>query len=390
MAENQFTEVTSQSWFSRLGGAFKGVLFGLLLFVIAFPLLSWNEGRAVKRYKTLKEGEGLVVSVSADAVDAVNEGVLVHVTGNADTQVTLTDPIFGVSAQALKLNRVVAMYQWEEDSQSTSKKKVGGKEETTTTYTYAKVWSPESIDSSMFEKPAGHENPGGFAYPSMELLADPVSLGAYTLSSSLVEMIDNPESLSLTADTNFVAPEALKGIATQKGNLFYVGSNSAAPQIGDLRVSFVETTPTQISVMAQQAGSSFIPYQTEAGGQIQLLQVGTHTADEMIQQAITHNKIMTWVLRLVGFLLMLSGLNMVFKPLSVLADVLPILGKIVSIGTGLVSFLIALSFSTLTIAIAWLVFRPVLGISLLVVAGAITALVLWKLKTAQAVAPPAA
>jgi len=384
MAEDQFTQVTSQSWFSRLGGAFKGVLFGLLLFIIAFLLLSWNEGRAVTRYKTLKEGEGLVVSVSPDAVDAVNEGVLVHVTGNADTQVTLTDPVFGVSVRALKLNRIVEMYQWEEDSQSTSKKKVGGKKETTTIYTYVKIWSDSTIDSSHFEKPVGHENPGTFAYPSMELLADPVSLGAFTLSPSLVEMINNPKMLSLTADTNFIAPEALKGIATQQGNLFYVGSNSAAPQIGDLRVSFVETTPTQISVMAQQAGSSFIPYQAEAGGQIQLLQVGTHTADEMIQQAVTSNKIMTWVLRLFGFLLMMGGLNLVFKPLSVLADVLPILGKIVSIGTGLVSFLLALTFSMLTIAIAWLVFRPVLGISLLVVAGAITTVVLWKLKKAPA------
>ena len=384
MTENQFTQVTSQSWFSRLGGAFKGVLFGLLLFVIAFPLLSWNEGRAVKRYKTLKEGEGLVVSVASDAVDAINEGALIHVTGKADTQVTLTDPVFGVSAQALKLNRVVEMYQWKEDSDSTSKKKVGGKEETTTTYTYAKVWSPEAMDSSMFQKPAGHENPTAFAYQAIELLASPVSLGTFTLSPSLVEIINNPEALTLKADTNFIAPEALKGIAEQKGNLFYVGSNSSAPQIGDLRVSFVETVPTNISVIAQQTGNSFIPYQAEAGGRIQLLQVGTHTADEMIQQAITNNKIMTWALRVLGFFLMLFGLNMIFKPLSVLADVLPILGKIVSLGTGLVSFLIALSFSTLTIAIAWLVFRPVLGISLLVVAGGLTALILWKLKKTPA------
>jgi len=388
MVENQFTQVTSQSWFSRLGGAFKGVLVGLLLFVIAFPLLSWNEGRSVKRYKTLQEGSGLVRSVEAASVEAANEGTLIHVTGLADTPVTLTDPVFGISARALKLNRMVEMYQWQEDSQSETQKKIGGKKETTTTFTYAKAWSPELVDSSLFEKPAGHENPGAFAYEPGEQLADPVSLGAFVLSPSLLEMIVNPEALSLETSTNSPVPEALKGIARRQGDRFYVGSNPAAPQVGDLRISFEITPPSQISIIAQQNGNSFVPYRSKAGGSIQLLQVGTHTADEMIQKAIANNQLMTWGLRLLGFLLMLSGLNMIFKPLSVLADVLPILGKIVRVGTGLVSFLIAISLSALTIAIAWLVFRPLLGICLLVLSGAVSLVVFWKLKATSP--PPAA
>jgi len=384
MAEDQFTQVTSHSWFSRLGGAVKGVLFGLLLFVIAFPLLSWNEGRAVQRYKTLQEGSGLVVAVASESVDAANEGALIHVTGKADTDITLTDPVFGVSAQAIKLNRVVEMYQWAEDTQSTTKKKVGGSEETTTTYTYAKTWADSPIDSTSFEKPAGHENPGTFAYPPMEQQADTVTLDAFILSPSLVGMIHNPESLALSVDEENPMPEALPGIANPRGNLFYVGSNSAAPQVGDLRVSFEVTRATNISVIAQQSGSTFVPYQADAGGRIQLLQIGTHTAEAMFQKAISDNNLLTWGLRLLGFLLMMGGLNMIFKPLSVLADVLPILGKIVSIGTGLISFLIAISFSCLTIAIAWLVYRPLLGIILLVIAGGVTALVLWKLKKTPA------
>jgi len=388
MAEDQFTQVTSHSWFSRLGGAVKGVLLGLLLFIIAFPLLSWNEGRAVKRYKTLQEGSGLVVAVTSASVDAANEGALIHVTGIADTELTLTDPVFGISAQALKLNRVVEMYQWEEDTQSTTKKKVGGSKETTTTYTYAKTWSDSAIDSSNFEKPGGHENPGMFAYPSLEQQSDSVTLDAFILSPALVGMIHASEPLALAVDEENPVPEALQGVAKQQGNLFYVGSNSAAPQVGDLRISFEVTRATNISVIAQQTGNSFVPYRAKAGGTIQLLQVGTHTATAMFQKAISDNTLLTWGLRLLGFLLMMGGLNMIFKPLSVLADVLPILGKIVSIGTSLISFLIAISFSSLTIAIAWLVYRPLLGISLLAVAGAITALVLWKLKNTP-VAPAA-
>ena len=54
MSQDRFTEVTSQSWLSRIGGAIKGVLMGFVLFILAFPLLFWNEGRAVTTYKTLK------------------------------------------------------------------------------------------------------------------------------------------------------------------------------------------------------------------------------------------------------------------------------------------------------------------------------------------------
>ena len=132
MSSDSYTEVTSQSWFSRLGNAFKGIVVGIIMVVIAFPLLFWNEGRAVKRYKTLKEGGGAVISVAADKVDAANQGKLVHMTGMATTEENLVDTSFGVSSQAIKLKRYVEMYQWQEESKSKEKKKLGGGTETVT------------------------------------------------------------------------------------------------------------------------------------------------------------------------------------------------------------------------------------------------------------------
>ena len=64
MSNDSFSEFSSQSWLSRLGGAIKGVLIGIVLFLISFPLLWWNEGRAVKTAKGLQEAGGSVVSVS--------------------------------------------------------------------------------------------------------------------------------------------------------------------------------------------------------------------------------------------------------------------------------------------------------------------------------------
>jgi len=68
--------------------------------------------------------------------------------------------------------------------------------------------------------------------------------------------------------------------------------------------------------------------------------------------------------------MMFLGLFTIFRPIAVLADVLPLFGTALSAGIGLFAFLGAAVLSVLTVAVAWLVVRPVLGVALLVVAGA--------------------
>ena len=104
---DDYTEVTSQGWGSRIMESIKGVLVGGAFFVGSFPLLIWNEGRAIKTARSLEEGAGAVVSVPADRVDAGNQGKLLHVSGQATTSETLADSDFGVSANAIHLKRVV-------------------------------------------------------------------------------------------------------------------------------------------------------------------------------------------------------------------------------------------------------------------------------------------
>lgn len=383
MTTDSYTEVTSQSWFGRLGNAFKGILFGLILVLISFPLLFWNEGRAVKRYKTLKEGGGAVVSVSADMIDGANQNRLVHLTGLATTEETLADPVFGVTAPAIKLKRIVEMYQWQEESRSEEKKKLGGGTETTTTYTYSKVWSQDPINSGNFKKPEGHGNPGQMPFGTEEITAQTVTVGAYYLSPSLVGKIRDYRPLPLGAD--YRVPEAVVPKNQVSQDNIYLGNDPASPQIGDLRVSFMQVVPMDISLVAQQVNDTFAPYQAKAGGTIELLENGVHSAEEMFAQAQKSNTILTWVLRAVGFFVMLIGFQLIFAPLSVFADVLPILGSIVSVGTGFVASLIAGFFSLVTIAIAWFVYRPLLGVGLIVVASFLGFVLFKRLRKA----PPA-
>jgi len=368
MVSDSFTEVTRQGWFSRIKDSFKGILTGAIFLLISVVLLFWNEGRAVKRHKALKAGEAAVVSVSSDEVTVANEGKLIHITGLAETGETLFDKEFGVQVNAIKLKRNVKMYQWHEKKESKSKKNVGGSKTTETTYSYYKSWSESTIDTSSFKKPEGHENPE-MTYKNELFTAKDVTLGAFSLSGSLVAKISSFEPFPLDSSVKDI-PDYLKEILKVHGDGFYSGDNPGNPQVGDMKISFQIVNPVAVSIVSVQSCETFKPYQAETGS-VELLQTGTFTAQQMFEAAKSQNKMMTWILRLVGFILMLAGFSMIFKILSVLADVLPILGSIVSFGTGIIAFLLSISLSLIVIAIGWLFYRPLLGISLLALAGGV-------------------
>jgi hypothetical protein len=387
MASDSFQVVTSRSWMSRIGGAIKGVIFGLVLFFGALVLLFWNEGRAVERYKTLKEGGGSVVSIAADRVDQGNEGKLVHVSGRAESGGVVVDPEFAVRAKAIKIIRSVEMYQWAENSRSETRKKLGGGEETVTTYTYEKRWSERRIDSSGFKQPEGHGNPQ-MPYQSETFVAPEVRLGAFRLPRFLVDQINVSRPLQLSDDV--VAQAKFPPRAKRHETGLYLGFSADSPQLGDIRVSYSVVEDTEVSLAAEQHGDSFKAYKTKAGGTIALLQIGQVPAEAMFAQAQQSNTMLTWVLRVGGFVLMFIGFRMILGPLAVLSDVVPAIGSLVGSGVSMISGVIAAVLSTLTIAIAWIVYRPLLGISLVVLAAVVGFFIVGKVRkaTPAAVPPP--
>jgi hypothetical protein len=391
------TETTTESWGSRLGSSIRGVLVGGALFIAGFPVLFWNEGNSVKTAKAIDEGEGACISLESNAnVDPEMNGKLVHMSGKAETKDVLADDTFGVSVTAIKLARKVEMYQWLEESRTSEKKKLGGSVEKTTTYTYKQTWSSSAIDSSSF-KEAGHDNPGAMEFESENKQAANVTFGAFRLSEKQIGMISSEQTYAFP--TSFVCKVDRVQV---RGSTIYVPNAAtrtneknnrdvlSQPRIGDMRVTFSVVYPHDISVIAKQKGNTFIDYTAKNGKKLNYLTNEIKDAAAMFETARTNNAIMTWLIRLGGFLMMYFGLSMVFKPLSVLADVLPILGDIVGIGTGLVAGIISLVCALVTIAIAWIFFRPILGIILLVAAGALVGLLIKKrmaAKKAAAAAP---
>lgn len=380
MANDIFSESSSTGWFGRIGESIKGVLFGLLLIVVSFPVLFLNEGRAVKTARTLDEGGKTVIAVSTDKPESKNEGKLVYFTGKAEAKETLTDPDFGVSAQSLKLRRKVEFYQWEENKNTETRKKLGGGEEKVTTYEYVKKWDEKPVDSSGFKHPQGHENPQPVV-SGKDWVALPITVGGFTLSNTLVGRIENFTEFSAPAGN---APQEKFGgkSVRREGAGFYLGnSEPGTPEVGDLRVSHLVALPGEVSVIAAQAGNGLKAFIAKAGGSIEMLQTGTQSAEAMFATAKKNNTILTWALRLLGVVLMFVGFTLLFRPLSVMADLLPIAGDIVGFGTGLVALLLALPISLIVIAVAWIAYRPMIGIPLVVLAVAGFVYLIRKLAT---------
>jgi hypothetical protein len=362
---DSFTEVTSQSWGERLMGAIVGVLVGIVLILGTAVLLFWNEGRAVQTARSLTEGAGVLVEVDSGRVDSASDGKLIHVAGNLQTGAKLVDPEFGVDAQAARLVREAATYQWKETSHSSSQKKLGGGEETVTTYTYARVWSDAAIDSSRFRQPSGHQNPSP-RYKKLELAASDARLGAFTPSRPALEHLSTGEALPVDpAILERIRPRLGQTTAVVSDGAIYIGHDPSNSQLGDSRISYRIAPVGPASFIGRQSGADITPFQTQAGDRLLMASSGIVPADSMFKSAQLENKILTWAIRIVGLVMMWVAWFFIFRPIAVVGDVVPLIGSVLAAGAGLASFVITAALGPLIIAIAWFFYRPLVGLAIL-------------------------
>lgn len=377
MSDDSFTEVTQTGWLSRIGKSITGVLIGLVLTVGSFPLLWWNEGRSVKTYQGLVEGEKVCVEAAAESIDPANDGKLVHTSARAEAKDSVADPVFGLQLPGtIKLRRDVEIFQWTEHKKTHKKTKLGGGEETVTEYTYTKEWDDKIHRSYEFRKPTGHTNPEP-AYRSDSFSAKNVTFGAFRLPEFLIAAWDDYKPLALPAKETL--PEAIRPRAQVRSDWLYLSANPDQPELGDVRVKFQSIPSGEASVLARQIKDTFEPYTTQSQTKISRIGSGVQSKESMFAAAKSENNLMTWLLRGLGAFLMFLGLVFIFQPFKVLADVLPLAGRIVGAGTGLIAFLLAGVGSTLTISLAWLWYRPLLGAAILIVTVACFVLIIRAL-----------
>jgi hypothetical protein len=366
---NSYTEITSQGWGSRLMSSIKSVLVGLLLFFGSFFLLWWNEGNSVRTAKGLEEGSSSVVQVPVDKILSENQDKLVYVTGQTEILIPIYDADFENYASAAKYRRDVSMYQWVEKKEEKEEKKVGGGTEKKTTYSYSTEWSSSLINSSNFKIEKDHENPEAMRFESIETSSTGVTLGEFDLSSGLIGSMNDYTSYPIDS-INLTGFEDAQVFDTGSngGKIVYFGKGTPeSPALGDLKISFSQVLPSVVSIIAKQNEKLLEGYTTSTGTIVELLSLGTIPPQAMFNAAQERNTTMTWILRAVGFFMMFGGLTMIFKPLVVLADVLPFLGSLLGMGISIFAGVISFFLSLLTLSLAWIVYRPLVGVSLLVV-----------------------
>jgi len=435
-----YTVTKTTGWFERLGNSFGGIMFGVVLFAVGTILLWWNEGNFVKTKTSLNEAQGVVQELDdISTVDSASNGKLVHATGPAKTEDILEDSVFGISDNAIRLERAVEFYQWTEDSKTETKQKLGGGEEKVTTYSYRKDWVASRVDSSRFNDPEAREkNQNTVLVAGLENFkaqAENVIFGAYRLPKFFIDSISASEPYtvvlsdeaieklsqqvapagsspvilptqptdSLTLDTlsldtvsqdtvsfdtfstDIVSGTEVAGativpavpstspavnqVVHVSGSTVYLGQSPAQPAIGDVRATFKWTKPENtVSLIAKRNNDTFERFVAKNGREVGMLSVGTHSAENMFQSAHASNSNLTWFLRILGVILVCMSLRMMVAPLEVLASVVPFLGKLVGVGTGLFSMLFGTAWSLVVIAMAWLFYRPLIGILLLAAA----------------------
>lgn len=353
-----YTEITRTSYGKRLGNSFGGIVFGLLLFVAGTVLIWWNEGRAVKTDKLLKEAQGQVVEMpDISAVDPAFEGKLVHATGLAATADSLSDSQFKVGARAISLSRKVEYYQWVESSESETRDKLGGAQETTTTYTYDLQWVDSPVNSKDFHDPAyRNENTVKQVVDSYTKYAQNVSFGAYRLNAGQIQSMSGSVPVVVNDST--------------ASNVIYIGKDPLKPDVGDVRITFTKVMPGEVSIVAAVSGDTFAPFVAKSGKTFSALRMGNVPQEQIFESEHAANKMLLWVFRILGFFLCLIGLRSIFGILETLLKVIPFLSSIVGWGVGVVCGVVAFVWALVVAALAWITYRPVVAIALLLIAAA--------------------
>lgn len=333
---------------------FAGILVGLGLFFGSFVLLYINEGRV-----DLSKIADASIPLTADTVSGENDGDLVAVSGVLHADTTVGDPELLTTRDYLQLERSAEMYAWEESRDSS--------EDGPTRYEYSKGWTRDPENSSSFNNPTGHFNPG-MQYQDDTFTVSAATLGAYTV---------DPANLFFMQKEDLALREGMLRQGQLVENYIFIGAGTlGSPQVGDLRISYKAFANDQaVTVFAQQDGNQLRPYTHRDDITLYRVYPGDRAAG--IAGMRTEYLTLLWAVRVGGFVLMWVGLMVFVSPLTRLLGRLPIIGEAGRLVISIVAFLVAAVLSFITIVISAVLHSPIALITLfvlLIVAGVL----LWQ------------
>jgi hypothetical protein len=378
---NEFKEVTTTGFGSRILNSIVGVIVGIALFICSFGVLYWNEGRF--DYSKLAKNALVVDALDGDGPAKASSN-LVAVYGVAESTEKLgdeialdKDSIIVESDTYLALDRTVEMYGWKEEKKTKSQKNLGGSETTETTYTYKTDWInlSDAAKSKDFQHPEEHQNPEPLVN-NYEKKVTAAKVGNYVVDMNSLQL---PAHKTLMLNDKVVDlpqdGELTTRLAEEK--YIFIGSGTyQQPLVGDVRVRYgVVKYPTKVTTFGKIDQASLVPFVDNKNHTLYRMFEGTK--DEAVVTLHQEYKTALWIFRLVGFSMMFMGLLFCLGPLSTLLDIVPFLGSVGRGISGIAAFVVALVLSAVTIIISMILHNI---IALIVVVGVIIAGIIWWLK----------
>jgi len=98
---------------------------------------------------------------------------------------------------------------------------------------------------------------------------------------------------------------------------------------------------------------------------------GEKSVDDCFTHLTQSNSLITWMSRLIGWLLMGSAIAMFLSPLTTFLDVIPLIGWLGNMAISVISAFVTLWLTLVIITLAYLTYHPSLGITLLVLTAAL-------------------
>jgi len=369
-----------------------------------------NEQNHARMGSLISRAKSSVKEASSTELDHQLDWELISTSGKSTTNSSISDPDFvrnnAVQPKpqvnnSVKLRRELEIYQNVEKSKTEGE---GSNERTT--YWVEQEWCSDFVDSNSFQPEnrrwsnpelPGVARDGGF---DKTWYADKVDLGAYDIPKTLMELVDNWESM---------------------GDWCYLEGHKGAPQVGDVRVKWSKCPCGPTSVVAIQTDTgSFKPYRiisrlcvwnknaeiealrkaadleendyeatlacpipcicclcdlasrflhTFGKAEVFYIKAGVEqTTTESINDIEGRAGFMAWCCRIAGWIMMFSSVMMIAHPLVKAIQFIPFIGPffayLLHTAIFLVAFVMTLLLSAVVICIAYVLVRPMLTITL--------------------------
>lgn len=347
---------------SRLVDSIKGILFGFLIFVAAFPLLWWGENR-----QNLADFVKNAVLIESKAPPSVAPNTLIKTTGKIHSDESANDSKYlaaPAGAKFLKVSREAEMYAWDEDKKT---EKRGDKE--VTTYDYKKEWTGSPSDSSGFYEPSNHSNPP-MSERDETFQVGTATIGALSFEAEKTDLHGSKDLNVTEAMLNIESPSVLQ-VAGGKIYIPYgvtkgmtnIHSASKTPEVGDLRLSFgFFPNDVEGSVVGDWDGGRISPH--PYGETDTYLGAFPGGLAEFQAKLASEHRMMTWIIRGVALLMLWMGLNLILGPILTIVESIPLVGGagkgLISLVTGAIAFVLWIL--TILLANLWLILLALLVI----------------------------